>query len=606
MPPSVLVLVLFAVMNPGAPSPAHACGGLFCNQPPPNPLDPLPVAQNGENVVFAMSGDLASGTRSVVAHVQILYQGDAAQFSWVVPMEAAPTLIEAGTDQLFSTLASLTNPSFRTNTVTEGTCLPPPAFSARDGGVSIGAGTGGATSSGAGGAGATSGVTVVFQGAVGPYDTAVIKSDDPGELKTWLTDNGYFLGADASAIIDDYVKEQKFFLALKLLNGKDVRSIRPIVLTFSGTEPCVPLRLTAIAAINDMQVRVWVLGAHRAVPLAFLEVKVDEARIDWSRGGANYTQVLAEAANDAGGNAFAVEYAGTSTIAASALWTAGRFDLTNLRAAQIPPTYVQALIALGIANDPQVLPLLAKYIPKPAQFASIPDATFYGNLPLYWSQAAFPAYDLVALTAEIEAAIIEPRRKAQQMINDHTYLTRLNTFISPIEMDRDPLFAFNADLPEVSSQHTATFRLMCGNRQYMACNAPVRLELADGRMAWVRRGTTGSQCNNEIYNLEPLGKLPAAEFAWAREETGEGARLVDNTDKIMAGLAAHNASFIIEERRFPIPVEAGGSGMGGGCGCAVGAGAGAALGIPALLAALAITRVRSRRRGRGGGARAPR
>jgi len=37
--------------------PARACGGLFCNTRPPDPLAPLPVAQNGENVVFAITKD---------------------------------------------------------------------------------------------------------------------------------------------------------------------------------------------------------------------------------------------------------------------------------------------------------------------------------------------------------------------------------------------------------------------------------------------------------------------------------------------------------------------------------------------------------------------
>ena len=78
-------------------------------------------------------------------------------------------------------------------------------------------------------------------------------------LKTWLTDNGYIVSDAAAALIDVYVRENKYFVALKLLNGVGVRSIQPIVLTFRGTEACVPLRLTAIAANPDMPVLVWVL-----------------------------------------------------------------------------------------------------------------------------------------------------------------------------------------------------------------------------------------------------------------------------------------------------------------------------------------------------------
>src|SRR5689334_12918182 len=71
---------------------AHACGGLFCDRPPVNPLDPLPVAQSGENVVFGVDGDPANGDAVVTAHIQIQYSGTAAQFSWVVPVASVPVL----------------------------------------------------------------------------------------------------------------------------------------------------------------------------------------------------------------------------------------------------------------------------------------------------------------------------------------------------------------------------------------------------------------------------------------------------------------------------------------------------------------------------------
>ena len=159
-------------------------------------------------------------------------------------------------------------------------------------------------------------MTVSFQGAVGPFDAAVIKSDDSTELKKWLTDNGYVISDAAAGLIDVYVRENKYFVALKLLNGVGVRSIQPIVLTFRGTEACVPLRLTAIAANPDMPVLVWVLSDKRVAPRGYYEIKIDEARIDWLRSGSNYfgpQGLVSLAANEAGGNAFVTEYAGVST-----------------------------------------------------------------------------------------------------------------------------------------------------------------------------------------------------------------------------------------------------------------------------------------------------
>src|SRR6185295_19889003 len=110
---------------PGAARDARACGGLFCNAPPANPFAPLPVAQNGENVVFSITKDPAGGAPTLQAHIQILYTGDAAKFSWVVPVDAAPTL-SVGTDRLFSALNGVTQPQFQANRVTDGSCIPQP------------------------------------------------------------------------------------------------------------------------------------------------------------------------------------------------------------------------------------------------------------------------------------------------------------------------------------------------------------------------------------------------------------------------------------------------------------------------------------------------
>ena len=120
------------------------------------------------------------------------------------------------------------------------------------------------------------------------------------------------------ALIDVYVRENKYFVALKLLNGVGVKSIQPIVLTFRGTEACVPLRLTAIAANPDMPVLVWVLSDKRVAPRGYYEIMIDEARIDWLNQRNNYfgpTGLVGKAANEAGGNAFVTEFAGPSSVA---------------------------------------------------------------------------------------------------------------------------------------------------------------------------------------------------------------------------------------------------------------------------------------------------
>ena len=586
------------------PGSARACGGLFCDRPA-NPFSPLPVAQNGENVVFAIDEDPQGGSPTLTAHIQILYTGDAAKFSWIVPVDANPTL-DVGTDQLFTSLATATQPQFVAAYATDGQCLPDPTCPSCEG--SLPPGVNGAPRGGADAgvlSGGTKGVDVSFQGAVGPYDAAVIQSTDPTALKTWLTTNGYVVDDAAAAIIDMYVHEDKYFVALKLTNGKGVNAIQPVVLKFFGAEPCVPLRLTAIAANPDMPVRIWVLAGGRVVPKTFFEVEIDEARIDWTSGGANYASVvnsvLSRAADEAGGTAFVTEYAGPSSLASGLLWTAQRYDLTTLQAAQTPPAYVLALVNMGLAGNAQVLPLLEKYLPMPTALRDmgITDAQFYGNIASYWSQYAFPAFDLAALTAALASTVIAPLESAQKMIDAHPYLTRMNTFISPEEMTKDAIFFRSSGLGDVPLLHTATFRTMCGDKQFMACNAPIRLELSDGRKAWVRAGSTSSTCQYRAVDLSGLQSLPAATKAWQRDAAGAGTVVVDNSARIEAGLALNNSAFPAEQKMFPTPTSGGAAtttSSGGGCACDVTGQAASGFGAAAGLVVAGVLALRLRRR----------
>ena len=575
---AVMLAGVAGIMLLGMRGEAQACGGLFCGAPPVNPLTPLPVAQNGENIVFSITKDPAGGAPTLQAHIQILYTGDAAKFSWVVPVDAMPTL-STGSDRLFTALANVTQPRFQATNQTSGTCLSMPFPGAGGAGGGFGS-TGAAGSTGTAGTSGGGGVMVSFQGAVGPFDAAVIKSDNSVELRKWLTDNGYVVSDQAVGLIDAYVTENKYFVALKLLNGVGVRSIQPIVLTFKGVEACVPLRLTAIAANPNMPVLVWVLGEERVAPRGFYEIKIDEMRINWMSAGSNYfgaNGLVSLAANEAGGKAFVTEYAGPSTVARAQVYMNGQFNTATLRAAMTPPAYLSALTSMsGLANDTLMLPLLAQYIPMPdaVKAMGITDAMFYSNISFYWNSFAFPPYDLAGLTTAIETSIIKPRVDAQMMIDAHPYLTRLNTFISPDEMDKDPFFFEARDLTDVSNVHTAVLRTMCGDAEYMACNAPQRLELTDGRMAWVRAGSKSTVCGGTSVDVVGLQSLPAAEVAWEREDIGQGVRVIDNTAMIAAGIATNNAKFVVEQMRFPIPAGSVGSGgVGGGMGGRGGAGA---------------------------------
>jgi hypothetical protein len=539
--PRVIAALIAAALL--APARARACGGFFCNQPPVN--GDLPVAQTGENVLFAMDRT-PFGTYALEAHIQIFYTGPADKFSWVVPVDGLPTL-DTGSNRVFTALEGATRPRFSITVENDGTCDDPkPSAGFACGGSTSNKGV--AAPGFAGGPAPSDSVDVVFRGNVGPYGAVILRSDDAARLKSWLAENQYYLSDEASKLIDAYVLEQKFFVALRLLSGRDVKEIQPIVLRFEGVGPCVPLRLTAIASIADLQVNLWVLARSRVVPQNFFEIIINEAKIDWVRAGANYATLLKQAANEAGGNAFTVEYAGPSDLMRNRIAPVGGFDLSRLRSYTTPPDALDELSRLGFQPDATLLAILRQYIPEPQALkdAGVDERTFYNNLRSYWNanRATFPPFDPQAFATAIDKGIVQPLVKAQALFDSHPKLTRLATFISPEEMSVDPTFGENATLPDVPAVRQARGFRMCGDRAHTSCDAPLKVLTPGGREVWYEPPQEGGWCAPPTtpYDRAALDRMPSLEVSWKREALGEGAVALDNRGAIANALASHNVA----------------------------------------------------------------
>ena len=537
---------------------ADACGGLFCD-------GQAPVDQSGEKILFVVD------STGVEAHVQITYTGTDAQFSWVVPTRQVPTL-SVGIDRMFTVVAQRTTPQYSVNWHYPTSC--------GSGGGSGGSGGSGGYGGGiadAGSADGGGGVGVVSSDVVGPYDSVVLTADDPQALKNWLQSNGYYLSPAGSALIDPYVQEHNYFVALKLHAGRNVSDIQPIVLRFSGNEPCVPLRMTAVAALNDMEVTAFLLGNARAVPTNYYEVVPDLARINWLQQGANYKAVISAAADEAGGNAFVTEYAGTSSVMSGALYVPNQFNLPLLRATTDPAQYVQQLLIQGFPLTGQMLNIFRRWIPEPQALVDqgLPDTQFYNCLECYRQYWQGQAFDPNGMTTDVDTLIAQPLQHAQSLFDRFPYLTRVYTQISPVEMTRDPTFTFNPDVPDVSNVHIAQGYLGCG---YF--NGPIELVLPDGRTIWL------SSANDQFPNT-----LPAAESWWQMGSSGRGTQIGSNTDLINRRIAAHNGTIPGSGSIGPWgPPPAGGSSGG----CAATPGGAGATSLAGLLIALAVLRRRRR------------
>src|SRR5262249_15565591 len=156
----------------------------------------------------------------------------------------------------------------------------------------------------------------------------------------------------------------------------------------TSEEGCLPLRLTAIAATNDVRINVWVLGAARAVPVNYDELTINLAKLDWFGNGANYDTLVGDAANEAGGNAFLTEYAQPTATAMPAAW----FDVpltaqTTLAQATNPTAFMTALQSLGLVVGGRVLEVLRAQLPEPAALKAqgVSEATFYAPPYFYLS-----------------------------------------------------------------------------------------------------------------------------------------------------------------------------------------------------------------------------
>src|SRR6478752_5202549 len=505
------------------PASAQACGGFFCNQA-------QPVNQAAEGIIFADNGD---GT--VTAVIQIKYQGPSKNFSWLLPISSVPKAdsdIGVASEVAFQRLQTATNPSYSLTTSTEGTCAS--GFNGAGGAASAGGGFGTSAPT-ANTSDSGNGVTVEASGVVGAFEWTVISLDkstaEPADVAvTWLKENGFDVPSIGPDKLGPYLKSGLYLLALKLTKGADTGSIRPIVLTYQGTQASIPVKLTAVAANDDMGVLAWVLGKSRSVPQNYLSLELNEARINWFNAASNYNSVVIDAANDAGGQGFVTEFAGASSTLKSVIWTT--FDDQNWNS--FKGTVYQSFSdffnrAYGQYGN------WDGFWDATRAAVTLPDGVSFDDFKLcptcYSGQIQFsPSTYLAAL----EKSVIAPVKLVQNLVDAHPEITRMYTTLSADEMTLDPLFAFNPDLPDLSNRHTANRVVEC-NPKVSFSEAPWRIELPQGG---VIRGV-GSQGLGSW--PQPLVELPPNFSIVRTGERGTGKVLENNADAIGDLLASYNA-----------------------------------------------------------------
>lgn len=295
------ILALVAALL--APAPALACGGFFCNAVTD------PVVQTAERVLFRVNPD-----ETITSVIEIQFQGEPTAFAWVLPLSDAvdPDSITTAPAGLFDELEDATAPRFVT-------AMPGASADA----LSMAAGCDCGGWGGAGWEGGEwsepefSGVEVVGGSVVGPYALEIITAEDSNNLLGWLQWNGYQIPGTAMEPIAHYVNSGMAFLGVKLQPDVPEGPIDALEITMPGTAPMLPLLLTSVAAVENMDITAYVLADERWAIDNYTDHAFDWSRVEWTgEGRTDYELRLPSELDAVGGRAFVTEYAGVTDLLA--------------------------------------------------------------------------------------------------------------------------------------------------------------------------------------------------------------------------------------------------------------------------------------------------
>jgi MYXO-CTERM domain-containing protein len=221
-------------------------------------------------------------------------------------------------------------------------------------------------------------------------------------------------------------------------------------------------------------------------------VLVNPLKLDWFNNASNYKEVITMAvdAQQADGNAFVTEYAGSSNV----ISLAGVFD-PSWDAAPIASLVASPVGLYDILDQqnlmfcdtewdltcttfhPLLQPILDQYVPVPE---GVDPVNFWDCMECYDAQIDLNAWDAAAFAQAFDERIIKPGANAVDLVNSNPYLTRMYTTISPNEMNADPMFRENPNLPEVPFLQMAN--------QTLHCDGSTTVALPDGREIYFPAG----------------------------------------------------------------------------------------------------------------------
>ena len=430
-----------------SPSKTWACGGFFCNAN-------NPVNQSAERILFAR--DTEAG--EIAMHIQIQYEGPPTEFGWILP--TAPGVeTSISSEALFIALDRLYGPVFQLNMNYPDDCLFfDEAAEPNANGGSLDRG----------------GVQVISREAIGPYDRAILSAERVEDLRAWLDEQQFQIPDELDPKFQPYIDAGAVFVVIKLLPGNDSGDIVPLNLTFPGTRPTIPIIPTSVAATPDMGIIAHVLDSARAIPLNYQHVQINEAAIDWANRGSNYADVVAQAADEAGGRAFATDFAGSHEGQVTDVLTP--YTDAQLEAVAETRTLYDLVDVIPDRTNPDFQRVAASFITIPE---GVERSDYFRCVRCYDENGDGDSpVDGAAVAERLRQEINPAYESLADVFGRLPYLTRLYTTLSADEMEIDPIFSINPDMDDVSNIHVAEAEVTCDDRGGITVE---EITLADGR-----------------------------------------------------------------------------------------------------------------------------
>lgn len=163
--------------------------------------------------------------------VSVAFEGNAEDFGWVIPVPSRPE-VNKGSDELFTSLEELTGTTYYND------YMVPQGVSTLERSADE--------------------VTIIETKKVGYYDVTILSSTDEDALTDWLQQNDYNFPSSASYILNSYIQNDWYFVAMQInpksLGWSDVsQQLReghatPVVISFPTDNIVYPLKISSVTS----------------------------------------------------------------------------------------------------------------------------------------------------------------------------------------------------------------------------------------------------------------------------------------------------------------------------------------------------------------------